>query len=130
MPTNNIEIVKKIDETFKNNDIDGFLSYCADDVKWWIVGEKTVTGKDAIKEFMRSNTGSVPEFKTVRLFGDGDFVHSEGEMQMKDDGGKEVPYRYCDTYQFRDGKVVELVSYLISTAKESETSGTAAGKGA
>ncbi|MCM2359336.1 MAG: nuclear transport factor 2 family protein [Geobacteraceae bacterium] len=44
------EIVEKVNTAFAENNLEGFLSFCADDVKWTMVGDKTVTGKDAIRQ--------------------------------------------------------------------------------
>jgi ketosteroid isomerase-like protein len=42
-------------------------------------------------------------------------------MTMKEKDGKTVPYGYCDIYRFRDGKIVELNSFVIKTEAKSES---------
>jgi uncharacterized protein (TIGR02246 family) len=57
------EIVEKVDTAFAQNNLEGFLSFCAEDVEWTIVGEKTVKGKDSIRQWMaaiESERGSRP----------------------------------------------------------------------
>src|SRR5258706_15232868 len=42
MSEKNKEIVKKVDAAFAAGNPEGFLSFCAEDVKWTMVGEKAV----------------------------------------------------------------------------------------
>lgn len=112
------EIVDKINETFTKGDTEGFLSYCADDVKWNMVGETSVTGKESVRQFMAHMEGCEPPSFTVdAMAADGEYVAAQGDMTMKDENGNVNDYRYCDFYRFSDGKIVELNSYVIKQNK-------------
>ena len=112
------ETVEKINETFTKGDTEGFLSYCADDVTWNMVGEKTVTGIGSIREFMAQMEGFEPPIFTVdSVAADGEYVAAQGDMTMKDENGNINDYRYCDFYRFSDGKIIELNSYVIKQNK-------------
>jgi uncharacterized protein len=50
MSAKNKEIVEKVNAAFAEGRIEGFLSFYVDDVVWTMVGDKTVKGKDAIRQ--------------------------------------------------------------------------------
>ena len=122
MSTKNKEIFKKADAAFAEGSIDGFLSFCADDIVWTIVGDRTVKGKNAIREWMASMDMEPPTFTVHNVIAEGDLLTSNGDMTMKDKQGKVVPYSYCDIYKFRDEKIVELTSFVVRTEAKSEAS--------
>lgn len=121
MSATNKEIVEKVNASFAEGAVEGFLSHCADDVVWTIIGEKTVNGKNAIREWMSSMDMEPPKFTVNNIIAESDFATAYGDMSMKEKDGKTVPYSYCDIYRFRDGKIVELTSFVIKTEAKSET---------
>jgi ketosteroid isomerase-like protein len=120
MPTNK-EIVEQVNASFAEGGVEGFLSHCADDVVWTMVGNKTTRGKQGIREWLTSMDTEPPKFTVDNIIGEGDFVTAYGNMTMKDKDGKVVPYAYCDIYRFRDGKVVELNSFVIKSEAKAES---------
>jgi uncharacterized protein len=125
MSAKNKEIVEKVNASFAEGSVEGFLSFCADYVTWTMVGNKTVSGKNAIREWMGSMDIEPPKFTVANIIGEGDFVTAYGDMTMKDKDGKTAPYAYCDIYRFSDGKIAELNSFVIKTeAKAEGTSGS------
>ncbi len=100
MSTKNKEIVEKVNASFAAGGIEGFLSACADDVVWTMVGNKTTKGKKAIREWMASMDMEPPKFTVDNIIAEGDFVTVHGGMTMKDKEGKTGSYEYCDIYQF------------------------------
>lgn len=115
MSEENKAIVAQVDAAFAAGDLEGFLSLCAEDVEWTMVGEWVGKGKDAIRGWMELMGAEPPLFTATNVLTEGDFVVAQGDMVMKDKDGKTVPYAYCDVYRFRDGKIVELSSYVIKT---------------
>lgn len=126
MSEKNKEILEKVNASFAEGSTEGFLSFCADDVQWTMIGDKTVKGKEAIRQWMASMKMEPPKFTVANVIAEGDFVAAHGDMTMTDKDGKTVPYSYCDIYRFRDGKIVELSSFIVKT----EAKGEAAGSGA
>ena len=125
MSQKNKEIVEQINASFAEGNTQGFLDHCAEDIKWTMCGEKTVEGKAAIKEWMSSmECPEPPQFTVDTLVAEGDTVIASGDMTMKGDDGKTVPYAYCDIYRFTGDKVVELRSLVVKTA-DSNLSATA-----
>ena len=121
MSATNKEIVEKVNASFAEGNVEGFLSSCADDVTWTIVGARTVSGKNAIREWMASMDMEPPKFTVDNIIAEGDFVTAFGDMTMKGKDGKTAPYSYCDIYRFRDGKIVELTSFVVKTEAKAET---------
>ena len=121
MSAKNKEIVEKVNASFAEGGVEGFLSHCADDVVWTIVGDKTVKGKKAIREWMASMDMETPKFTVANIIAEGDFAACNGDMTMKDKDGKTVPYAYCDLYRFRDGKIAELTSFVVKTEAKAES---------
>jgi ketosteroid isomerase-like protein len=122
MSAKNKEIVEKINAAFAEGSIEGFLSFCSEDVEWTIVGDRTVKGKEAIRQWMASMKMEAPKFTVYSVIADGDLVASDGDMTMKDKDGKVVPYAYCDVYRFRNGRIVQLRSFVVKTESKYETS--------
>lgn len=117
MSDQNKQIIEQVNAAFSDNNTEGFLSFCAENVAWTMVGEKTVEGKDAIRKWMDSmKPAEPPKFTVNAVIGEGDFGMAYGDMTMKGKDGKEAPYSYCDIYRFQNGKIIELKSYVISTA--------------
>ncbi len=120
MSEKNKKIVKQVDAAFSAGNAEGFLEHCAENVKWTIVGEKMVEGKDDIRQFLSSMKGMEPPKITNReVIAEADSVAAHGEMTMQDENGKTVPYAYCDIYQFQQDKIVELKSYVVKTEPKS-----------
>lgn len=120
MSSKNKEIVEKVNASFAEGGVEGFLSHCADDVVWTMVGNKTTRGKNAIREWMASMDMEPPKFTVDNIIAEGDFVTAHGDMTLKEKDGKTVPYAYCDIYRFRDGKIVDLNSFVIKTEAKAE----------
>lgn len=121
MSAKNKEIVEKVNASFAEGEMEGFLSFCADDLVWTMVGSKTVKGKDAIREWMASMNIEPPKFTVDNIIAEGDFVITHGDMTMKEKDGKTVPYAYCDIYRFTDGKIAELSSFVVKTEGKAES---------
>jgi uncharacterized protein len=116
------EIVAKVNAAFAENNMEGFLSFCADDIEWTMVGDKSVKGKEAIRKWMESMDMEPPKFTVDTVIAEGDSVVAHGNMTMKDADRKTVPYAYCDIYRFRDDKIVELIAFVIKTEAKYKTS--------
>lgn len=121
MSAKNKEIVEKVNASFAEGGVEGFLSHCADDVVWTMVGNNTTRGKNGIREWMGSMDIEPPKFTVDNTIADGDFVTSYGNMTMKDKDGQIVPYAFCDIYRFREGKIAELNSFVIKTEAKAES---------
>jgi uncharacterized protein len=110
-------IVEEANDAFASNDMEGFLELCTDDLEWTMVGESTVKGKKAIREWMKSMDPGTPVIKVDQIIGDGDYVFCCGSLKMKDKDGREAPFDYCDVYRFQGDRIAALKAFLIKTDK-------------
>jgi ketosteroid isomerase-like protein len=126
MSEKNKEIVRKINDAFSANNVEGFLEHCSDSVSWTMVGDRTVNGKDAVRSFMdEMKCPEPPVFTVDRMIADDDSVVCYGGMTMKDGEGQSSDWTYCDIYHFADGKVKELSSFVIKQKGEDDSTNTA-----
>lgn len=114
MSDNYREIVEKVNAAFSKGNIEGFLELCTDDIRWTIVNDQTVPGKDAIREFMK-DTGDTepPTFTTDEIIVENDSAVCYGQMTMKEKEGCAGIYEYCDIYGFKDKKISKLRTFMI-----------------
>lgn len=113
MMGNNKEILLKANIAVSKGDYEGFLSFCTEDTIWTFVGEETLIGKAAVREYMLNAYIEPPTFQVDNLLADQDFVTAIGKISMKDKEGKILNYQYCDVWKFRDGKMAELKAFVI-----------------
>jgi len=92
---------------------EGFLSFCTDDVVWEFVGDQTLRGKEAVREYMKATYIEPPKFHIENLIAEGDYVSAIGKINLKDESGKFVEYAYCDVWQFRDGLMSGLKAFVV-----------------
>ena len=122
MAVNTKAIVAKVNAAFAAGSTEGFLACCADDVALTMVGDTTVRGEDAIRQWMASMGPMEPPRLTVHnVIAEGDVVTAYGDMTMQDKDGAVVPYAYCDIYHFRGEKIIALRAFVIPTAATSQT---------
>ena len=122
MSSSNKAIVDQVNTAFAENNLEGFLSCCADDITWTMVGDTSVKGKAAIRQWMEAMDMEPPKFTVESVIAEGDSVVAHGNMTMQDKDGKTAPYAYCDIYRFRDDKIVELIAFVIKTEAKYKTS--------
>jgi uncharacterized protein len=126
MSDRNKQIVKEVNAAFEANNPEGFLSHCADDIKWTMVGEKTTNSKAEVREWMKQMEGCEPPSFTVdTLIAEGDTAICTGDMTMKDQEGIVSQYGYCDVYRFDGDKIAELTSYVVKSKGDDERSAAA-----
>jgi ketosteroid isomerase-like protein len=113
MSLNNKEILLKANASVTAGDNEGFLSLCTEHVKWEFVGDQTLTGKEAVRAYMKAVYVKPPEFDVENLIAEDDFVTAIGKIRMKDSNGKVTGYSYCDVWRFRNGKMAELKAFVI-----------------
>ncbi len=118
MSLDNKAILEKANAAIAEGDNEEFLSCCTDDTEWTFVGDKTLRGKEAVRQWMATTYTEPPKFVVMHLIAEGDFVKAVGNITMKDEDGKEAHYSYCDVWRFRDGKMVELRAFVIESGAQ------------
>ena len=118
MSANRKDIVQRINDGFRENNLEKVLSFCTDDFTWTMVGDTTVRGKGPIRKWMASMNPEPPRFTIEYTVAEGDFVIARGDMTMQEKkGGPSTPYTFCDIYRFAGDKVAELTAFVIRTDK-------------
>ena len=112
----NKEVLQTANAAVTNGDNEGFLVFCVDNVVWTFVGEQTLTGKEAVRQYMAETYLEPPKFQVENLFAEGDYVTAIGKIDLKDKDGILTHYSYCDVWRFEDGKMAELNAFVIKIA--------------
>ena len=113
MNLNNKAILEKANAAVTEGDNEGFLAFCTDDTEWTFVGDQTLRGKEAVRQYMAEAYVEPPKFMVEHLIAEGEFVTAVGKISMKDKNGKMTDYTYCDVWRFREGKMAELKAFVI-----------------
>ena len=125
MSENNKAILEAANAAIAKGNYEEFLSFCADDAQWTFVGDKTLKGKEAVRQWMATEYMEPPLNIVANLIAEGDFVTALGDLTIKDKDGKAADYSYCDIWRFRGGKMVELKAFVIKTKVKDESSNAA-----
>jgi len=112
---NNKEILLKGNAAISEGNNEGFLSFCAHDTVWTFVGDMTLKGKEAVRQWMATTYIEPPIFTVINLIAEGDLLTAVGELTMKDKNGKVTHYSYYDVWRFRSGEIVELKAFVIES---------------
>jgi hypothetical protein len=107
----------QISEAFSHHDFEAAYPYLADDVRWNLVGQRRVEGKETVIAVCRESaaylTGVVTDFVKFRTVVTADCVVIDSVAEYRD---KEENLSYvasCDIYDFTNGKVSEITSYTV-----------------
>jgi uncharacterized protein (TIGR02246 family) len=74
MSEKNKAILEKANAATTEGDYEGFLSFCTEDTEWTFVGDKTLKGKEAVRQYMAETYIEPPKFTVANLIAEGDFV--------------------------------------------------------
>ena len=92
-----------------------FLTFCTEDTEWTFVGDRTIRGKEAVRQWMAATYQEPPRFKVERMIAEGDVLAALGEIILTDERGRTARHAYCDVWRFREGKMAELRAFVIET---------------
>ena len=113
-------ILNRANAANKRGDYEGFLAHCTEDVVWEFVGERTLRGKQAVRQYMVDTYRQPPRFTTDRLIAEGDSVIALGQIELPDASGRPVRYAYCDVWRIRDGKLAELQAFVVEMKAQAQ----------
>ncbi|RYY37020.1 MAG: nuclear transport factor 2 family protein [Sphingobacteriaceae bacterium] len=109
----NKEILLKANSYITEGNHEEFLACCTEDIIWQFIGDKTLTGKDAVREYMKTAYVEPPRFDVEKLISEDDYVSAVGKISLKDKNGRVIEYAYCDIWHFRGGKMAMLKAFVI-----------------
>ena len=107
------QTLESANAAIRQRDFEGFLKFCTEDTTWTFEGDRTLTGKDAVRQWMQTAYVEAPHFKVHRMIADGESLAALGEIMLKDGQGQLVRHSYCDVWRFRDGLMAELRAFVI-----------------
>ncbi|CAN7589275.1 nuclear transport factor 2 family protein [Acidovorax sp. LjRoot118] len=109
----NKETLRQANAAISRLDFEGFLALCTEDTEWAFVGDKTLRGKEAVRQWMPTAYPEPPIFQVQHMVADGDWLTAIGEITLKNDAGEFVRHSYCDVWRFKDGKLHQLQAFVI-----------------
>jgi ketosteroid isomerase-like protein len=113
MPVDTKELLRKGNAANMEGNYEGFLALCTEDTFWEFIGERTLSGKQAVLDWMKETYLEPPRVTVDDLVSDGDYLVAVGEISMKDKDGAWKSYDYTDIWRFRDGKLAGLRAFVI-----------------
>jgi uncharacterized protein len=116
MSEENKAILQMANEAITRLDFEGFLVHCTEDTEWTFVGEQTIKGKAAVREWMNSSYKEPPEFRVDRMIAEGDWVVAMGEIMLRGKDGKKTRHLYSDVWRFEGQRMKELRAFVIQPA--------------
>jgi uncharacterized protein len=120
MSEGNKAILEEANAAIVQGNYEGFLAFCSEDTAWTFVGQQTLKGKEAVRQWMAKTYVEPPKFDVAHMIAEGDFVVAVGDITMKDEEGKEVRSAYSDVWRFRDGKMMALKAFVVEAGVEDE----------
>lgn len=76
-------ILEKANAAIEKGDYDGFLAHCTEDTEWTFVGDRTLSGKRAVREWMATAYTEPPKFDVHHLIAEGDIVTARGRDHVE-----------------------------------------------
>ncbi|MFD2638785.1 nuclear transport factor 2 family protein [Piscibacillus salipiscarius] len=117
MATERQQFFEKFNEAFMTGDLEFILNSVTDDVRWEMVGDDMIVGKEALKEALGGmNTNDTFKLNIHHTITHGTAASVNGVITFTTNEGEDKKYGFCDVYQlnsFKSGKIKELTSYVV-----------------
>lgn len=111
------EFIRDFNEAFSRNDLDFILNNMSDDIAWDFVGEKTMKGKDEVREFLKPMEGiQTMEMELLQIISRDQSAAANGWMEIKEPSGETKRFGFVDFYEFEGlkmPKVKKMTSYMV-----------------
>ena len=109
--------IDQIAEAFCSHRFAETYPYMADEIKWNVIGREELIGREAViahcnkgAKFLETVTTTYPKLKIYRAE---TCVIVEGAAQFRDKDNQTSSVASCDVFQFSDGQLIEITSYVI-----------------
>ena len=125
----NVEVIAGGYEAFGRGDVDAFLTLVADDCAWehWehntaqeagVTYLQTQRGPEGVARFFADVARfEIHEFSVVGIWGDGDKVAVEVQIEATAPGGGRFRDEELHVYTFDDGGMIKSMRHYVDTAK-------------
>ena len=108
---------QRIAEAFSRHDFEVTYPYLTDDLRWNIVGERLIEGKEKVIAVCRESaaylTGVTTDSVKFRTVVTDDCIVVDSVAQYTDKEENTSHVTSCDIYDFTNGKVSEITSYTV-----------------
>lgn len=115
------KLLRDINQAFAMVDTEFIVKHVTNDIKWTIVGDTVIKGKDAfIKSLEEMDGPGDMTLEVNNILINGNSAAVDGEIIAFPDTGKKKKYAFCDIYKISDEKtprIKEMISYLIDITK-------------
>lgn len=115
MSERNKEILEQGNAAISKGDNEGFLFHCTEDTEWVFVGDRTLHGKEAVRQWMAETYLEPPQNAVEALIAEGNLITATGTIKEKNKHGQWETSSYCDVWEFRDGKMAKLTAFVIKS---------------
>jgi ketosteroid isomerase-like protein len=113
IPSTQKGIVQTYIDGFQELDHPKILDCLTEDVIWEIHGHRKLQGKKAFdEEIENENFEGKPVIHLNRLTEENQVVIAEGTVVTKPKNQDPIEIRFCDIFEFENGKIKKLSSYL------------------
>lgn len=113
MKTSNNELLIKISEEFAKGNLEFAGAYLADNMKWNILGETPIVGKEQVLEVSKmSQLQSYPVITIKNVIAHENYVVIESSGKAKTKRGEPYNQTYCDVFKFENEQLQEITTYL------------------
>ena len=113
--------IHQIAEAFSSHRFVVTYPYMADEIKWNIVGREELVGREAVINQCNKSAKFLETVSTTltkpKIYRAETCVVLEGAAQFQDQENQTSSVASCDVFQFSDGRLVEITSYVIELNK-------------
>lgn len=115
------QLIEKINQLFIDNKMEEFMDYVADDMVWEMhnssTGHTVMKGKEEIAGMDPGNMPEVMNFQFDKTVVEGNIAIANGTSTGTMQDGKPYEGSFCDIYEFENGKIIKMTSYVIDNSK-------------
>lgn len=116
------EFIRDFNEAFSKNNLDFILNNMSDDIVWDFVGEKTMHGKNEVREFLKPMSEvQTLEMVLLQIISREQSAAANGRMKIKEPSGEIKSFGFVDFYEFEGlkiPKVKKMTSYMVAIKEE------------
>jgi uncharacterized protein len=107
------ELQKNISQEFAKGNMEFCLPYLSENIRWNILGEDAVVGKNEVLEVSKmKDLENYPEIKLKSIIAEGNLVVIESEGKATTKTGKPYNQKYCEVFRFSNNILEEVTTYL------------------
>jgi len=107
------QTLQRLNESVLRLDFEAAVQLCTEDTVWIFEGDRTLTGRQQVREWMAATYLDPPVLNVERVIGDGEFLVAIGDIVVSDSRGAPIKSRYADVWRFSDGLLAELHAFVV-----------------